>query len=209
MFSTSASAVPLLKKKTDSSLLAPPLVQYKELPLSKPNKNESDSSPVALLTISVLSLPTLTDWPWTKFRIYASNPVGDLYDIDYVAHEMGHQYGGPHTFNGNAPGTSCLTQRTASNAYEPGSGSTIMAYAGICPPQNVQNNSDDHFHSVSITSMWNHIQGTLCGTTTATGNNAPVANAGADFSVPRGTPLILKGNATLQIKTIPLSVIQE
>ena len=119
-----------------------------------------------------------------------SNPIGDPYNVDYVAHEMGHQFGAPHTFN-----NSCDGNRSNSNAVEPGSGSTIMAYAGICPPD-VQSNSDDHFHAFSITSMWNHIQGTLCGTTTATGNNAPVANAGADFSVPRGTPLILKGNAT-------------
>ncbi|MFY7671284.1 reprolysin-like metallopeptidase [Tenacibaculum sp. MEBiC06402] len=119
-----------------------------------------------------------------------SDPIGDPYNVDYVAHEIGHQFGAPHTFN-----NSCDGNRSASSAVEPGSGSTIMAYAGICEP-NVQNNSDDHFHSVSITSMWNHIQGTFCGTTTATGNNAPVANAGADFSVPRGTPLILRGNAT-------------
>lgn len=126
------------------------------------------------------------------------NPIGDAFDIDYVCHEMGHQYGGPHTFNGNAPGTSCLTQRTASNAYEPGSGSTIMAYAGICPPQNVQNNSDDYFHQKSLDEIFDNITigNSQCANLIPIANTAPTANAGGNYIIPGSTPYKLTGSAT-------------
>jgi hypothetical protein len=120
-----------------------------------------------------------------------SQPIGDTYDIDYVAHEVGHQFGATHTFN-----NSCDGNRSTNTAVEPGSGSTIMAYAGICSP-NVQNVSDDYFHAVSISQMWSHVQGSgSCATSTNTGNNAPTANAGNDVSIPKSTPFILKGQAT-------------
>ncbi len=119
----------------------------------------------------------------------SSQPISDPYDIDFVAHELGHQFGGTHTQNNDC-------NRTNSTAVEPGSGSTIMGYAGICSP-NVQSNSDDHFHAVSIAQMWNHIKGSGdCATKTDTGNTVPTANAGSDVSIPKSTPFALKGNAT-------------
>ena len=126
-----------------------------------------------------------------------SSPVGDAYDIDFVAHEIGHQFGAPHTFNSDA-GNCAGGNRTASNAYEPGSGSTIMAYAGICSPQNVQSQSDAYFHQKSIQMIWDNITTGLstCGTETTLTNSAPVANAGADYMIPISTAFKLVGNST-------------
>lgn len=115
------------------------------------------------------------------------SPVGDPYDIDYVAHEMGHQYGAQHTFN-----NSCSNNRSNGTAVEPGSGSTIMAYAGICAP-NVQSNSDAHFHAVSLAQMATFVAGTgNCAAFALNGNTPPVVNAGLDWTIPKGTAFILK-----------------
>ncbi|WP_426431943.1 reprolysin-like metallopeptidase [Winogradskyella sp. HB-48] len=117
-------------------------------------------------------------------------PQGDAFDIDYVAHEMGHQYGGNHTQNNNC--------QRSSVSVEPGSASTIMGYAGICAP-NVQNNSDDYFHGENIKEMWANISSgpsSTCFTSSATNNVAPVASAGADYTIPLSTAFVLRGVAT-------------
>lgn len=116
-------------------------------------------------------------------------PIGDPYDIDYVAHEMGHQYGANHTQN-----NSC---QRSSRSVEPGSASTIMGYAGICSP-NVQNNSDAYFHAISIQEMWANIStgSGRCAAQSNTGNSAPSADAGSDHTIPASTPFVLRGNGT-------------
>ncbi|MEM6685359.1 MAG: reprolysin-like metallopeptidase [Bacteroidota bacterium] len=124
------------------------------------------------------------------------NPVGDPFDIDFVAHEMGHQFGAPHTFNGSQ-GNCSGGNRSAATAVEPGSGTTIMAYAGICGSDNVQNNSDDHFHAISIDNMWLRLnQNPICSSNTANGNTAPTVNAGPNYTIPYGTAFTLTGSAT-------------
>lgn len=125
-------------------------------------------------------------------------PINDPFFVDFVAHEIGHQYAATHTFNGSTGG--CSGNRSAVTAYEPGSGSTIMAYAGICPGQNLQINSDDYFHIASVSQMANFAHsgaGSTCGESTATGNTPPEVDGGLDdLTLPVETPFILEGSAT-------------
>jgi chitodextrinase len=115
-------------------------------------------------------------------------PEGDNFDIDYVAHEMGHQLGANHTYTH-------VTESGTGAQMEPGSGSTIMSYAGITT-KDIQRHSDPYFHAISIQQVTNNIKLKTAASTVATGNNIPVVNAGLDYTIPKGTPFMLTGVAT-------------
>jgi hypothetical protein len=123
----------------------------------------------------------------------SSSPVGDSYDIDYVAHEMGHQFGGNHTFNANTG--SCNGNGNQNTAYEPGSGTTIMAYAGICTGNDMQPHSDAYFHAISLYEITNYIttgNGKNCPTTSVSNNNPPTVPAFVKtYWIPKLTPFEL------------------
>ncbi|WP_298155910.1 reprolysin-like metallopeptidase [Flavobacterium sp.] len=116
-------------------------------------------------------------------------PMGDSFDIDYVAHEMGHQMGGTHSYS--------VSYEGSGTNVEPGSGSTIMGYAGITGnTTDVQSNSDDYFTYANIIQIQQNLATKTCPVSTPTANSAPVVNAGADYTIPKGTPFVLTGSAS-------------
>lgn len=126
-----------------------------------------------------------------------SSPNSDVFYIDFVSHEIGHQLGADHTFSSDT--RSCKGQRSDTVAYEVGSGSTIMAYAGICGSDNLQNNSDAAFHSASIQQITQYTReekGSFCAKTKVLSNRKPEASTGDNYTIPARTPFILTAKAT-------------
>ncbi|NKI30814.1 reprolysin-like metallopeptidase [Croceivirga thetidis] len=118
----------------------------------------------------------------------ANIPETDLYDLDYVGHEMGHQLGANHTWSFETEGTGVQA--------EPASGTTIMGYAGITGANNVAPNGDAYYHYNSIQQMTTYIRSQTCAVDTDLTNNVPVIVENPDYVIPAGTAFVLTGNAT-------------
>lgn len=113
----------------------------------------------------------------------------DFFDIDYVCHEVGHQMGAYHTLSAWDEGIGVN--------YEPGSGSTIMGYAGITGLDDVQDHTDPYFHFASIDQILDNLDTKLeVGTTTTIDNKPPTAIAGENYTIPSGTAFVLTGALT-------------
>ncbi|MBP7376479.1 MAG: hypothetical protein KA956_08365 [Pyrinomonadaceae bacterium] len=127
------------------------------------------------------------------------SPFGDPFAIDYVAHEMGHQWGSNHTFNASVGG--CSGNRSGANAFEPGSGITIMGYAGLCGSNDLAPNSIDtmHVRSLVVIVAFSQVNnGNTCSAQTATGNVPPTVTltTPGPYNIPKGTPFSLAATAT-------------
>ena len=130
----------------------------------------------------------------------SSRPEGDFFDVDYVAHELGHQFAADHTWNGSNGGCG-PQQRGPDSAYEPGSGSSIMSYAGLCGADNIASAVDALFHHQSFDQIIGYTTegiGSVCGSDAVSGNTPPQVDAGSDYVVPKQTPLVVSGSATDQ-----------
>ncbi|MDP5231737.1 MAG: M12 family metallo-peptidase, partial [Cellulophaga sp.] len=115
-------------------------------------------------------------------------PEGDFYDVDFVAHEMGHQLGANHTWSFESEGS--LVQ------VEPGSGTTIMGYAGITGVNNVAPNGQDYFHYISIKQISDNLATTTCAVEIPLLNTPPVIAPLTNYVIPKSTAFVLSGNAT-------------
>jgi hypothetical protein len=117
----------------------------------------------------------------------STSPVGDNFDIDFVVHEIGHQFGANHSFSNSNEGTGVNV--------EVGSGVTIMGYAGITN-EDTHLHSIDVFHAANIAQVQANMATKSCQTTVTITHSAPVVNAGNDWIIPLSTPFMLTGSAT-------------
>lgn len=122
------------------------------------------------------------------------------YSTSVITHEMGHQFSATHTFNTSESACGGSAYSGAS-AWEPGKGSTVMAYTdgGCDSPNNntIQTRSDPYYHSGSVDQMRSYIESIpAIGTQVSSGNTAPVVTVPINRTIPQGTPFKLTATGT-------------
>lgn len=126
-----------------------------------------------------------------------TRPTTEFFAIQLVAHEIGHQFGASHTYNSTVG--VCGDYRSPQTAWEPGSGTTIMSYAGVCAEENMARRGDDYFHTGSIDEILEYVTsgaGATCGQAAASDNRPPTAEAGRRYRIPVETPFMLVGSGS-------------
>ncbi|MBU2979306.1 reprolysin-like metallopeptidase [Alteromonas sp. C1M14] len=137
-----------------------------------------------------------------KAQGYSGNtsPQGERFYIDLVTHELGHQLDAEHSFNAQDSSDCAEDQRSNNSAVEPGSGSTIMSYAGLCSGQNIETSADPYFHAHSVEQIRDYVEtgrGATCGTRTSIDNLAPsVSVDSSGYTIPANTAFYLEASAT-------------
>lgn len=124
--------------------------------------------------------------------------LGNSGGMYVLTHELGHQFGASHSFNGTS-GNCGGANRTGNSAFEPGSGVTIMSYAGGCTTDNLATSTSGNFrfHVMSLRQMLAHLDGFgRCYQSSATTNNPPTVDGGADYVIPRATPFELRATGS-------------
>ncbi|MBA4120835.1 MAG: hypothetical protein C0513_09125, partial [Isosphaera sp.] len=133
---------------------------------------------------------------FSKGRAMTASQFGPSAPLTFAvfAHEVGHQFGARHSFNSSLG--SCTDNRDSTSSVEPGSGTTIMSYAGLCSTDNVANIADLYYHSISLEQIRNHINGTACADSSVPSSNQfPTVTVPPARSIPTGTPFELTGSA--------------
>lgn len=128
----------------------------------------------------------------SKGKAFSAGNLGsmdiDRFDIDFFCHELGHQMGANHTHN--------LQNEGYGVQVEPGSGSTIMGYAGITGNNDVQSRTDPYFNHVSVRQIVDYIKKQSCPTTEDIVNTPPQIADLTSYTIPKGTAYVLEGAAT-------------
>ena len=124
----------------------------------------------------------------------------DPFAANVVIHELGHQFGAGHTFSGTRG--RCGNNASLNSAWEAGSGSSPMAYAGGCPvgnappSDNIVQFADPFFHHGSLEQMQAYLPNSCMAGMPSVNSLPVITSITPDQSIPPGTPFLLSVSAS-------------